>query len=108
MPALGRRKESLMLSPKVLAELERRFVLADQSRVAELLGQYGGKSAERVHTVILRLADGDPAKVAALVEEAKSDYRDVLMAERSTKEKVVACLSVAAVLLLIFVWKAYA
>ena len=105
---MGRRKESLMLSPKVLAELERTFALADQSRVAELLGQYGGKGAERVHTVILRLADGDPNEVAALVEKAKYDYRDVLMAERSTKEKVVAYLFAAAVLIFIFVWKAYA
>lgn len=96
-----------MVTSKVHAEVLAGFAAADQSRVMEALQRYGGPEAERVRSLIVRLAKRDPARVDALIETARQDYRDVLSADRSAQEKIRAYLVVAAVLVFVFAWRFY-
>ena len=55
----------------------------DRGQVREALASYGVEAYERepdrVRLAILKLSDGEVAKVLSLVSAAKQDYRDVLM-----------------------------
>ena len=73
------------LSPRVLAAVEKYFSEPDRAEVKRLLSKYGDEvhqlEAERIHLVILRISQKDVQRVEALVNMAKRDYRDVIMAE---------------------------
>ncbi|HTR35614.1 MAG TPA: YciI family protein [Bryobacteraceae bacterium] len=73
------------LSPRVIAAIEKYFAEADRPEVARLLSEYGDSSnpdgAERIHRIILRISRKDVGRVRKLVEMAKQDYRDVIVAE---------------------------
>ncbi len=59
------------------------FAPADREAVLDQLERYGRASHEqsrgRVWLDILKVSGGDPARVRALVREAKSDFRDVIV-----------------------------
>ena len=65
----------------VRKRIESGFPPEERAEVAELLGRFKGDSyygRKRVHWAILNLAKGSKERVAALVEAALTDYRDVL------------------------------
>ncbi len=71
----------------ISAELERRIAglwsrAEDQGTVREALRAYAQWShgSERVPFAILKLCGGSVAKVLSMVDEARLDYRDILMA----------------------------
>jgi hypothetical protein len=76
------------LSPSVVEELESQFQEEDRKKVADLLLSYGEEAleadAERVRLDILDLCCGDVETVRKLVEMAKRDYRDLLVAAEYT------------------------
>lgn len=76
------------LSPAVVEELESQFQGEDRKIVADLLLSYGEEAleagAERVRLDILDLCSGEVERVRKLVEMAKTDYRDLLVAAEYT------------------------
>jgi len=68
--------------------MESQFHGDDRNIVAELLLSYGEKAiepgADRVRLGILDLCSGDVQRVRQLVQMAKADYRDLLMAAEYT------------------------
>ena len=82
------------LSPRVRAAIEKHFAKADWPEVARLLSEYGDGSnpdgAERIHRIILRISHKDAGRVRKLVEMAKHDYRDVIVAESHPNRTYIA------------------
>ena len=77
------------LSPRVLAAVEKYFSEPDRAEVKRLLSKYGDEvhhlvEAERIHLVILRISRKDVQRVETLVNMAKRDYRDVILAEAAS------------------------
>jgi uncharacterized protein YciI len=74
----------MQLSPKVTAAIDQFFPEADRPAVARLLATYGDArhetETERVHLLILKASSLDLKRVRLLVELAKQDYRDLIMA----------------------------
>ncbi len=71
-------------APQVIRQLVKAiFAPADHEAVLAQLERYGRASHEqsrgRVWLDILKVSGGDPARVKALVREAKSDFRDVIV-----------------------------
>jgi hypothetical protein len=54
--------------------------------VWDLLSQYTGRGFGRVHLAILKLCEGDKARIPELVKTAQRDYRDVLAAAENPEE----------------------
>ena len=73
------------LSPKVRSAIEKHFAEGERAEVARLLADYGegttSEGAERIHLTILRISRRDVNRVRTLVDIAKDDHRDVIMAE---------------------------
>lgn len=72
-------------------KLQRLFPEASiRIRAQSLLERYGGDAsepeAERVRLAVLRLAESDIEKIAATVEGAKEDYRDIIAWAESPTE----------------------
>lgn len=69
------------------------FGHAQAGAALEILERYGSSShhveVDRVHTVILRVAQGDIRKLSKLVDLALVDYRDVLVADEHVHDGVV-------------------
>ena len=59
------------------------FPVADHAEILKLLNTYGTqpyeRERERVQLTIVKICQGDPAKVPYQVEVAKIDYRDILV-----------------------------
>jgi hypothetical protein len=72
----------MKLSADILAQIQSQFDPHHHERIASLLQRYGAddshREVDRVHAAILHLADGDPDRIADLVQSAITDYRDVL------------------------------
>ncbi len=73
------------LSPRVRAAIERYFQPAEQAEVAGMLSELGENAspdgAERLQLIILRISYQDVKRVRVLMDMAKHDYRDVIVAE---------------------------
>jgi len=73
------------LSTRVTAAIEKHFPEAERAEVARVLSDYyegaTREGAERIHLTILRISRKDVNRVRMLVDMAKHDYRDVIMAE---------------------------
>jgi hypothetical protein len=69
-------------SARVVAAVRASFPRADPDEILAVLDEYGveayQRERDRVQLAILRLSDGDPAKLRYFLEVAKQDYRDVL------------------------------
>ena len=67
---------------KIVTVVQKTFPETSYSRVLELLDTYGVESyereRERVQRAILKLSDGNEARLREFVAVAKRDYRDVL------------------------------
>jgi hypothetical protein len=64
----------------VLRVVHREFSAENSDRVMHLLSGYTSDNPHRVRLAILKLAKGSIESIADLVRQAKSDYRDVLVA----------------------------
>jgi hypothetical protein len=82
---------TVILSDGTLKRLERLFVDADRAGVVDLLVNQCGSnlpfcesstptSLERIRFAVLKLSDGNIAKLQEAVQLAKADWRDLLMA----------------------------
>ena len=93
----------------VLAEIARRFPPEARTAVVKALNFYGARPSEpereRVQLAILERSAGDADKLRLLVEQAKKDYRSVLVGaawcrriawdlDRPRHARVVACAGV--------------
>lgn len=67
----------MTVSPEVLDEIRRLFSEQEVSTVAELLEQC---DSERIQKDILRLSNSKVERVRTWVEEARRDFRDVIVA----------------------------
>jgi hypothetical protein len=81
------------LPPSIVGRVRREFHAEDQQAVLKALSCYGAQShereKERVLRAVLYLADGDKEAVNHLVEQARRDYRDVLLwAENRRKSRL--------------------
>ncbi len=66
------------VSDSVRAAIRAAFPAESFQNVCDELAAYYGQEAERVRLDIVKLAAGNPEKVAHLVQRAKRDYRDVI------------------------------
>ncbi len=78
---------------EVLKALKLMFPNEDQEDILKILDLYGLESQEkekdRVQLAIIKLSNGDTARLRHFVEIAKNDYRDVLYeAEYNTKGNI--------------------
>jgi hypothetical protein len=67
----------------VLEEIKKNFPSLDQDVVLKVLDLYGvdpdvEPERDRVHMGMLKLSQGDFHELESLLEDAKSDYRDIL------------------------------
>lgn len=80
----------MALSPKIDAEVEKRFPERDRADVRTLLSDCEG---DNLCLAVLRLSRGEVKRVKELVEAAKRDYRDVLSwASQPTRTYIVGLL----------------
>ncbi len=72
------------LSRRVTALIEEIFPLADAPRIRELIGEFhwslGPAFDDRIHLDILEICGGQAERARELVELAKIDWRDLIMA----------------------------
>ena len=72
------------LSRRVTALIEEIFPLADAPRIRELIGEFhwslGLALDDRIHLDILEICGGKAERARELVELAKIDWRDLIMA----------------------------
>jgi predicted ester cyclase len=89
----------MSLTDRVRSVVREQFREGERAEVEALLATYGTEACEgegdRVHLDVLRLAEGDVAKVREFVACAKRDFRDVILwaeypeqARLDTQEKV--------------------
>ena len=68
---------------KVKETVAQLFAAEEQAQALALLSLYGEKSyereVERVRLAVLKLANGELTRLIKFVDDAKRDYRDVLM-----------------------------
>jgi len=76
-------RQDPVMSPEVRARVEIDFAREDWAAACRLLDLYGQESTDagctRVQLAVLKLAGGDPQKLAESVSDALRDYRDVLV-----------------------------
>ncbi|MBL8381014.1 MAG: hypothetical protein JNM79_24310 [Burkholderiales bacterium] len=70
------------LAPPLAQAIDLAFPAAHRERARSLLADYGSRSADaepqRVRAALLRLCQGDIARLEALLANARVDYRDIL------------------------------
>ncbi len=80
---MNEEEDSTRLSDELVQMIDERFMANERSAVREILLEPvpGMREADRVRFDILHLANGDIARVRALMNVAKRDPRDVMAAE---------------------------
>ena len=93
-----------MLDENTKQRIRQEYLAFEQDVIKECLSQYGAaphhRERHRVHGVILDVSKGSADEVKRLVEIAKKDYRDVLVSQRSSKERSSAYIAIGVVVAL--------
>jgi hypothetical protein len=68
----------MSLEQRTLERIAKEFPVSEQAAVIELLSSYSGPEAGRIAWDVLKLSKGTLEGVRHFLQEAKTDYRDVL------------------------------